>query len=84
MTPVQHGLHSLSFEHPDFEPERCGGLVVQWQAIPSETQVGQQHLPVDLDGKVSILAHSCPKVHINSPRFQPLLFLFFYENLSTI
>ena len=32
-TPVQHGPHYLSFEHPDFEPDLCGGLVVQWQAI---------------------------------------------------
>ena len=65
-TPVQHGLHYyLSFEHPDYEPERCGGLVVQWQATPLETLVGQQHSPVDLDGEVSILAHICPKVRVH-------------------
>ena len=40
-TPVQHGSHNLGFEHPYFEPERCGGLVAQRQPIPSEAWVGQ-------------------------------------------
>ena len=41
-TPVQHGFHDRGVEHPYFEPKRCGGLVVQWQAIPSETYVGTE------------------------------------------
>lgn len=37
----EHGFRGLGCERPYFEPERCGGLVVeQRQAIPSETYIG--------------------------------------------
>ena len=63
-TPVEYGFHNFGFQHPYFEPERCGGLVVQWQAIPSKIKVRQKYAPIHFDSKLSIFAHGCLKVHI--------------------
>ena len=62
-TPVYHGLQYLGCEHPYFETEWCGGLVVQWQTITPESHVGQQYASVDFSSKVGVFAHSFPKVH---------------------
>ena len=62
-THVQHDLHYPGVGHPYFEPERWGGLVIQWQTIASETQVGQQRAPVELGRKVGVHAHSVPHIH---------------------
>ena len=75
-TPYSMASIASALKPPHLDPERCGGLVVQWQnqinAVWKRCRLGQQPAPVDRGSKAGLLATQL----VVAPRFVNLAGLF--------